>query len=784
MSDAPPPSVAPPRWWPRIVVSVLLLAAAAWSAATIRLDTELLALLPQDMPSVRGLDAFSRQFASDREVILVADTTMPAEDREEALRLLRPALASLDGVESVAVPGEEWTTRAPDLAAWAAWNLPPEEFRKITAQLEPENVRDKLAALPELLSGALDAEELAMRQFDPLDLMAALSGDAPASAPEEERLPPPALAITSARPLTEFQDCVDFCAAVQAKVATVLPGETRLLLTGRPAFTAEISQQMRRDMRLMITVAVTLAGAAFWLFYRAFRPLLWILLGQSLALALALVGARLGIGSLNVLSIGFACILLGISMDYSILVYHHFASRFRQDTALWRRLRRGIWFSAATTAAAFLVLAFSSLPGLRQLAVLVACGLLAAAWFATWLLPAVWLRRPPQTLPFLQSASDRIADFMERRGRALLILTAALAVVCAWPVLRDPSSFYIPHLESFQSQESRAWRGQQILAGTDAGAQDAIFLVQAPSWDAVYRAAGELRRRFPAGTDAPTTALIPAPEHQKANLATWPGGIAPRLRAAFDEAGLGEEWSRSTLTFCDTLTKAAAGLPAAFSGIAPMLDRLQRADAGGCRAVVRIPGAAASPVPAAGLALPGAEVLPVSWVSLREELNERSAADLQRLGAGVIAAILLLCYAAQRSIRQVLLNIAALALALLILAALLAVTGTRLNPLSLLCLPLLCGLVVDYSLHVLMAMQHDAHDFRTLYAHIGVPILLTGLASSIGFGAPMLTGQPLLQNFGLVMDLGLLSAILSCLFLLPVLARLLDSRKARRTTPS
>jgi len=79
-----PDSLPPlPRWWPRIVVSVLLLAAAAWSAKTIRLETELLALLPQDMPSVRGLDAFSRQFASDREVILVADTTMPAGDAED-----------------------------------------------------------------------------------------------------------------------------------------------------------------------------------------------------------------------------------------------------------------------------------------------------------------------------------------------------------------------------------------------------------------------------------------------------------------------------------------------------------------------------------------------------------------------------------------------------------------------------------------------------------------------------------------------------------------------------
>jgi predicted exporter len=770
MPDAPPHSVSLPRWWPRLLVSVLLLAAAAWSAVTIRLDTELLALLPQDLPAVRGLDSYSRQFASDNEVLLVADPSMPDDERDEAFRLLRPALADLSGVMSVTVPGAEWTDSAPVLAAWAAWNLPPEGFRKVTAGLEPQHVRQKLAALPELLAGALDAEELVRRQFDPLDLMAALSAGSPSAAPADDPVTLPALAITSARPLTEFQDCVDFCSAVQAKVAAVLPDETRFLLTGRPAFTAQISQQMRRDMRLMIIVAAGLSGAAFWLFYRALRPVFWILAGQALALAVALTGARLGVGSLNVISIGFACILLGISMDYSILVYHHFSSAFRQEKALWRRLRRGIWFSAATTAAAFLVLAFSSLPGLRQMAVLVACGLIAAAWQATWLLPAIWLRRPPHSRPFLQRASGRLAGFMERRGRLLLSLTVISAALGAWPLLRQPWQYYEAGLQNFQPRDSSAWRGQQILTDSEPGTPDAVFIVRAPEWEAVRRAAADLIRRSP-NASAPAAALISSPSHQRANRALWPRDIVPGVRAAFDEAGLGDEWSTATLTFCRTLTDAAAGEPEAFAAITPLLEKLQRSGAGECSAVIRIAGAAESLLSAEIPAIPGAEVLPVDWGVLRQELTGRSTADLKTLAGGVVAAILLLCYAAQRSVRMVVLNLTALALALLILAALLALTGTRLNPLSLLCLPLLCGLVVDYSLHVLMTMQHGARDFRLLYAHIGAPILLTGLASCIGFGAPMLTGQPLLQNFGLVMDLGLISAIWSCLFLLPVLAR-------------
>ncbi len=760
-------------WRPRIIIVLVLLACAVWAGCTIRLETELLALLPPELASVRGLDGFQRQFASDREVLLVADETMPAAERDEAFKKLKPLLTALPGVESVETTGGEWLKSAPQLAAWAIWNLPPEQFAKVTAALTAERVKQRLAELPTLLAGALDAEEMAKRQFDPLALLDTLGGDGDGGFQWTEQ-PAISLTITAARPLIAFQDCADFSTAIRATMQCALPGETRLLLTGRPAFTAEISTQMRRDMMLMMIVATVLVSAAFWAFYRTVRPLGWILLGQFLALGVGLIAARLGAGSLNVISMGFACILLGISMDYSILVYHHFASPLREDHAVWARLRRGIWFSAATTAAAFLVLAFSSLPGLRQLAVLVASGLLASAWFATWLLPAAWATRIPKPLPFLQRASDAMAGTMERRGRLLLAIALIAALPVGWRLLRNPAAYYAPDLNNLQPATSAAFRGQQILAKSDPSFRDAIYIVQAPTWDAVKIAADEIAERVAPGRRSPMNGFLPAPANQTANRALWPAATAVRLRTAFADAGLGAEWSDATVAFADTLDHASAG--DAFRAVEPLLSKLRREQNGQCRAIVRVPDAGEHPIPAAGLIIPGADVMPVSWVALKDELNRTSTGDMRRLGGWALAAIVILCALAQRSLRMVLLNFAALAISLLLLAALLAITGTQLSALSLLCVPLLLGLVIDYSLHVLMALEHDHGDFRQLYAHIGAPILLTGLSSCIGFGAPMLTSQPALQNFGLVMDLGIIAAVTACLFLLPVLARLTARR--------
>ena len=762
------------------MVICVVLAAAGWAGKTIRLETELLALLPQDLPSVRGLDAFARQFASDQELVLVVGEDMPALQRKQVLRKIRPVLASLPDVASVRAPGEEWRLNAPLLAAWTVWNLPSDQFRKLTAALEPQRVRATLAALPETLSGALSWENLMLRQFDPLGLLQVLTGEHENFLGPSKPQPPSSLLITATRPLVSFQDCAAFYESIRSAVQRTLPGESRLMLTGRPAFTAEISTQMRHDMMIMIGVAMALASLAFWAFYRSFKPLGWILLGQFLALGMALVGARLFIGSLNVVSMGFGCVLLGIGMDYSILVYHHFASPLRDDRAVWQRLNYGIWFSAATTAAAFLVLAFASVPGVRQLAALVAVGLIACAGFATWLLPAVWLRSPPQALPFVQRVSASAAAAMQKRGVALLGVSLVTVTLGAYALVRDPQAIYESDLNRFQPFTSQAFQAQRLLEKRDPSATDAIYLVLAPTWEAAKAAAAQLANHFPQENLLPRLDLMPAPALQAANRSLWPSDVLPALRAAFTDAELGTEWSRSTLAFCEALTAAASGSGDAFAALEPMLSKLQRQTADGVRSVVRIPGMAEHPLPASALHRVEGEVLPVSWIALKAELNEASMEDMKRLAGGALAAIVVLCALAQRSVRLVLLNLAALALTVLLAAELLVLTGTQLSAFSLLCVPLLLGLAIDYSLHVLMALEHDRGDFTRLYAHIGAPILLTALASCIGFGVPMLTRQPVLQNFGLVMDLGIVSAVFVCLFLLPVLARLTASHGPER----
>ena len=746
----------------RSLVIAAVVAAGAWAAVTLRLETELLPLLPPELPGVQGLAAYERGFASDREVIVVADAAgLDLARRGPVMAAARERLARVPGVESVAAPGFAGLGDLAEVLGWVWWNLPPETFDRLAAALEPDRVRARLESLPDAMQGALDPEELARLRLDPLGLLAAAGAGAGGGAWPGRMTAdavPGAWVVRFRDPVVTFDECQAAVDGVRAALDAAVPGASEraaLLITGRPAITAEISAQMQRDMMLMIGVALALVTGAFWLFYRTLRPLGWVLFFQMLSVLAAALVARVAFGELNVISMGFASILMGVSLDYCILAYHHFASPERADAAAWRGLRRGIWFSAVTTAASFLVLAFSSFPGLRQLAALVATGLLTTALWATWFLPVVFGASCPAAPRRMTDWSERAAAWLERRRGWLLLGTGAVLAAAAWLApWRNAAAFYTGDLAQFRPDSSEAWRGQALLAAGDPDWRDAIEIVRAPDGDAARAVSTDLAKRAGAADNA-WSALLPSERHASVNASRWAAGSADRVAAAFEAAGLDGSWSATTVGAVRALDRLASGGPPPAA-----LGALWRRDATGITALVRVSGAADHPPEA-----PGA--LPVSWVTLKEQVASAAWSDMKRLGLWMLAAIVVLCAVAQRSPGLVLLNLAALAVSLSLLAVLLRATQTVMSPLALLCVPLLIGLVIDYSLHVLMGLERERGDLRSTYRHLAPPILLTGLASCIGFGAPMLTSQPALRNFGLVMDLGIVAAVAVGLGLLP-----------------
>ena len=120
------------RWWWLLLA---VLAAIGWWR--VRIDVEMLNLLPPDQPAVQGLKLYQQYFANARELII----TIRAAEAEEAERLAG-ALAVRLREETNLVAGVSWQppwmeqpAQVAELVACLWLNQPPEVFSALTNRL-------------------------------------------------------------------------------------------------------------------------------------------------------------------------------------------------------------------------------------------------------------------------------------------------------------------------------------------------------------------------------------------------------------------------------------------------------------------------------------------------------------------------------------------------------------------------------------------------------------------------------------------------------------------------
>jgi hopanoid biosynthesis associated RND transporter like protein HpnN len=231
--------------------------------------------------------------------------------------------------------------------------------------------------------------------------MAALGGTTPFPSPDgflwsdDQRL-----LFVLANPRRDTTEFNRFATAVEGIRADVRDLQRRypgieVGLTGRAVIEADEMGVAQRDMALATIVAVLGVAGLFVAFFRGFvRPALatiTLILGVCWSLGVT----TLTIGHLNILTIVFMPMLVGLG-DHSI----HFIARFEEERRAGRSLREalertlagtgmGIVAATGTTALAFAMLLLTGFKGLMELGVISASGILLTAGATLTVLPAL-----------------------------------------------------------------------------------------------------------------------------------------------------------------------------------------------------------------------------------------------------------------------------------------------------------------------------------------------------------------------------------------------------------
>ena len=184
--------------------------------------------------------------------------------------------------------------------------------------------------------------------------------------------------------------------AVMELVAAEHPG-VEIGLTGKPVLQADELATSDADMTRSATIAFVVIAILFMISFRNVRRPLLAAVAFLIAFAWTYGAATLLVGRLNLLSIVFMLVLVGVGFDYGIHVVARWTEARRRSSpraAVTETLRTagvGNFFGAVTSAGVFLLALATDFGGLRELGVVAGVGLLLCVLAMSVVLPAILL---------------------------------------------------------------------------------------------------------------------------------------------------------------------------------------------------------------------------------------------------------------------------------------------------------------------------------------------------------------------------------------------------------
>jgi predicted RND superfamily exporter protein/lauroyl/myristoyl acyltransferase len=796
------------RWW-----WALLTVAVGIGLCRLRFDVDILNLLPPDEPTVQGLKLYQKHFTNARELVI----TLRAPDAERAERLADALAARLRQQTNLVAtvswqpPWMENPGQMAELLGCLWLNQPPESFAALTNRLAPDRLQAVLTETKEVLATSMSPMDIARRAFDPFDLLnlPALTNFSGFSMEQGQQMFASSegnfrlVFVQSGVDLSSYRQCASWLKSIRAVVAGLRAEQPKadwdgvvVHYTGRPVFVTEIAASMQHDMSGSVGGTTVIIALLFWLTHRRWLPMLWLLtlLGLILGATLALGG--LVLGSISVVSMGFAAVLLGLAVDYAVVHYQEALAHPQLSVPEIRRaIAPSILWAAITTMSAFLVLNLGGLPGLGQLGTLVAIGVgLAALVMVMIYLPPLFPNRrkappaqPPAPwwsyfVPPQESPATGIAPAKQNCRTALvvtgLVLFAAGVVLCV----------HRPGLDR-SGNALRPARGE--AEATLDEIKSAMGLPPDPLWLIISgRDEPEVYRRLSLAegvlNDAVSnhiigryllpTALWPRAELQAANRAT--AAILGKQGPVLREAALREGFNTNALVLTEELVRTWARAGASTGVVWPTNQVSQWLLK---RFVARTPDEwlvmgliypATNRVEAAALAglstrLAENRALLSGWELLGSTTLKRVQARMWQVVTPMVLLVLASLWFAFRRPTEILLGAAVLLLSGLCLLATMAVAGWSWNLMNLMALPLMLGAGVDYTIFIQLALRRHGGDLGLVRRSVGRALMLCGATAMAGFGSLGFSSNPGMASLGRVCAVGIGANMIISVFLLP-----------------
>jgi hopanoid biosynthesis associated RND transporter like protein HpnN len=832
------------------IAALFGLAAAAYAAAHFAIDADVNKLISKDLPWRQREVAFEKSFPPKEETILAVIDAPTSELATQATAALIQKLSDQkDHFRSILEAGGGSFFQKNGLLF-----LPAPEVVALTKKLGEAKPLIQTLAQDSSLRGLTTVLNygligVRMNQY-PLDNLSgtlnmvsdtldeAIAGR-PASFSWRAMLNGRPPSPDERRRFLEIRPVLDYAALMPGKVATDAIRQAvadldlgakygaRLRLTGPVAIADEEYATLEEGAYTNTTVTIVVVLTILWLALRSFGIILAVAISLVVGLSItAAIGLAL-VGALNLISIAFAVLFIGLGVDFGI----QFSVRYRAErhevdelhqalvnTA--RHVGAQLTLAAAATAAGFLSFLPTDYKGLSELGLLAGLGMIIAFLTSITVIPALLtvLRPPgePKEMGFKSLAPlDR---FMERH-RIPIIVGTGLAVAAGLPLLywlqfdfnplnlrstkvesvatllelrSDPaigaSSIYVlaPSKEAAQSDLEKLSKLPEVSSVKTI--ESFVPADQQPKLAAIRQLATVLdpvlrpdpNKKPP--TDADNVAALKAAVDalkQSAGTQTGPGASAAN-RLADDLAKLasGDEAMRgrahaamipSLNTALDELRNYLQAQPVTLETLPPEIAREWVTQDGRYKVEILPKGDPTDNetlrqfARAVQAVVPNATGGPIAIL----ESGRTVVRAFFEAGFWALGSIMILLWIVLRRFGDVLLTIIPLLMAGVVTMELMVLFGMKLNFANIIALPLLLGVGVAFKIYYIMAWR--AGQTGLLQSSLTRAVMFSALTTATAFGSLWLSSHPGTSSMGKLMALALVTTMAAAVLFQPVL---------------
>ena len=241
-------------------------------------------------------------------------------------------------------------------------------------------------------------------------------------------------------------------------------------LTGESVLEHDEMLQSQKDTTVAGVVSLVLCALIFIYGYnetgRPIKAIICLLLGLAYTFAFATVA----VGHLNILTITFLPMLIGLAIDFGVHLITRYEEELRHGKTEAEALTKamvftgqGIFTGALTTAGAFAAMAFTDFKGIKEMGIICGGGLMVCLIPMLTLLPVLLLRGKQNVIDHTVREDDRRARIESYWLERPVLVTLVIVVISVTAAIEARKVFFDYNLLNMQSADLPAVVYEQKL---------------------------------------------------------------------------------------------------------------------------------------------------------------------------------------------------------------------------------------------------------------------------------------------------------------------------------